>query len=321
MTHKENYLWDKSEPADSEIQQLEETLSVLRYKGEAPKTLKRKPVHRWKFARLAIAATIVLIIGVWWIVYQPTAGSLQSWEVVALEGAATIDSKLLKSGQLEIGQWLETDNNSTAKVNVSTIGDVTVYPNSRLGLLVSIEEKEHRLKLDHGKIKAFITAPPRLFLVETPAALAVDYGCEYILEVDKKGNGELKVILGWVALERYGRQSIVPRDGFCKIRAGIGPGTPYFEDASQTFSDALDELDFKDASDEALQAVLDEARPRDTLTLWHLLMRDDEKQRGKVFDRMKALTSSVPKSITRQGVIDLDQKMLEQWWDELNGGW
>lgn len=317
MTNQENYLWDKSQPVDSEILELEQTLSVLRYKGEAS-----MQVQRWKFAKLALAASIVLAIGVWLFVTQPINSSLSGWDVVAITGTATIDSKPLhEAGQLGIGQWLETDKNSTARLNVSTIGDVTVYPNSRLGLLVSMEQKEHRLKLDHGKIKAFITAPPRLFFVDTPSALAVDYGCEYILEVDKKGNGELEVKLGWVSLERDGRQSRVPMNGYCQIRADFGPGTPYFDDVTQSFLDALNELDFDGAGDEALQTLLNEAQSHDTLTLWHLLMRDDEQRRGKIFDRMKSLNAPMPKSVTRKGVVDLDQKMLYEWWDVLKSNW
>ena len=317
MTNKDNYLWDKSQPIDSEIQQLEQTLSVLRFKGKT-----HKQVQRQMFARLAIAASIILAIGAWLFVTQPMDSSIPGWDVVALTGTTTIDSMpLIKSGQLGLGQWLETDKNSTARVSVSNIGDVTVYPNSRLGLLVSMERLEHRLKLDHGKIKASITAPPKLFFVETPSALAVDYGCEYILEIDEKGDGKLEVILGWVALERDGRQSFVPMDGSCQIGVDIGPGTPYFNDATQSFLDALNELDFSGAGDEALQTVLDEARARDMLTLWHLLMRDDEQQRGKIFDRMKALDAPMPKFVTRQSVIDLDLKILYGWWDELKGSW
>ena len=148
MTNEDNYLWDKSEPVDSEILKLEETLSVLRYKGEAPGQLQPTPLLRWKFARLAIAASVILAIGVWLFVNQLADSSLQGWEVVALKGTATIDSRPLnKAGFLGLGQWLETDNNSSARVNVSTIGDVTVHPNSRISLLISDEGKEHRLQL------------------------------------------------------------------------------------------------------------------------------------------------------------------------------
>ena len=132
MTNKDKYLWDKSQPIDSEIQQLEQTLSVLRFKGKTP-----KQVQRQMFARLAIAASIILAIGAWLFVTQPMDSSIPGWDVVALTGTTTIDSMpLIKSGQLGLGQWLETDKNSTAKVSVSNIGDVTVYHNSRLGLLV-----------------------------------------------------------------------------------------------------------------------------------------------------------------------------------------
>jgi len=317
MTNKDNYLWDKSQPKDSEIQQLEQTLSVLRYQGEST-----NQVHRWMHIRLAVAASIILAIGVWLFVTQPMDSSIPGWDVVAITGTTTIDSMPLnKAGQLRLGQWLETDKNSTAKVSVSSIGDVTVYPNSRLGLLVSMEQKEHRLKLDHGKIKAFITAPPKLFFVETSSALAVDYGCEYILEIDEKGDGKLEVILGWVALERDGRQSFVPMDGSCKIQADIGPGTPYFNDATQSFLDALNELDFNGGGDKAIRTVLEEARPRDTLTLWHLLWRDNKKHRAATYARMKFMDIPMPESVTRKGIVALDKDMMDDWWNKLKLSW
>jgi len=62
-----------------------------------------------------------------------------------------------------LGQWLETDAVSRARVVVGAIGDVTVDPNSRLRL-TGVAEANHRLELQRGSLRAFIYAPPRLFL-------------------------------------------------------------------------------------------------------------------------------------------------------------
>jgi hypothetical protein len=58
------------------------------------------------------------------------------------------------------------------------------------------------LSLERGALHARIAAPPRLFIVDTPSAMAVDLGCEYKLDVDAAGNSRLHVTSGFVALNR-----------------------------------------------------------------------------------------------------------------------
>jgi outer membrane biosynthesis protein TonB len=74
----EDYLWDKSGEPDLEIEQLEKTLSTLRYKRPAeplplPATTPQQQPSRWSFRlsfspALAIAASLLILIlagGVW----------------------------------------------------------------------------------------------------------------------------------------------------------------------------------------------------------------------------------------------------------------
>ncbi len=322
----DRYLWDKSEPVDRDIEQLERKLQVLRYEGQAPPM--RIDARRWRIAPFAIAAVLTLAAGVTWIMFQSSGPNSQiesmsngAWNVVTMKGTPTIDSvPLVGEGRLAVGNWLETDKNAQVRVEVADIGDVTVHPNSRLQLLVSEADKKHGLQLARGSIEAFIFAPPRLFFVETASAVAVDLGCHYLLQVDEQGTGRLEVLSGWVSFERDAVESIVPRGGVCQTRAGIGPGTPYFNDTSDEFVQALAEFDFEGGGEDAMNVVLTQARPRDTLTLWHLLSRVDGAQREQVFDRMTSFSPS-PDEVTRDGVLRLDEQMLEDWWDALQATW
>ena len=96
--------------------------------------------------------------------------------------------------------------------------------------------------MTRGRIFATIMAPPRVFTVETPSAVAVDLGCSYSLEVDDSGESALYVASGSVALADRGREIIVPTDAICISRPGSGPGTPYFESASKRLQEALRQL-------------------------------------------------------------------------------
>jgi hypothetical protein len=269
----------------------------------------------------ALAASLILLVvlgagGAWF--YQHSMRS--TWEVARLAGAPLIDAVRINStGRLGIGEWLETDADSRAQIKVADIGHVEVDPGTRIRL-VETRLTEHRMELARGRMHATIYAPPRLFFVNTPSAVAADLGCAYTLEVDDKGRSLLHVTAGWVAFETKERESIVPAGAACVTQPGVGPGTPFFEDASQRFLDALSKFDFQDGGAEALHEVLSEARPLDTLTLWHLLARVEEAERGRVYERLAALAPP-PASVTRQGIMLLDPAMLYDWKAHMQPAW
>lgn len=137
-----------------------------------------------KTAVTAIAASLLLLValGLWTIYHKesriPTG---PTWEVLRLNGTPTIALKGIgNQAQLGVGQWLETDNNSSAQIAVSSIGKVDIDANTRVRLLET-QPTEHRLELARGKMSARIWAPPRLFFVDTPSAVAADLGCAYTL--------------------------------------------------------------------------------------------------------------------------------------------
>ncbi len=271
---------------------------------------------------LAFAAGFMLlfIAGVFLVRHRTEARP--SWEVARLNGAPRINANRINdTGKLAVGQWLETDDTSRARIDIGNVGQVDVDPNTRVRL-VATQPTEHRLELARGRMSARISAPPKLFFVNTPSAVAEDLGCAYTLEVDDAGNSLLRVTLGWVALQLNDRESLVPAGAACATKPGIGPGTPYFEDASELFRTALAKLDFEPNDTQwskipALDVVLHQARARDTMTLWYLLSRVNGNDRERVYARMAELVPP-PDGVTREGVLQLDQEMLKRWRDRID---
>jgi hypothetical protein len=244
------------------------------------------------------------------------AQSQSAWSVARLAGAPLCGSERIReSGRLRVGEWLETDKASKASIRVANIGHVEIQPNTRIRL-VETRPHEHRLSMARGGLQARIKAPPRLFFVETPSAVAVDLGCAYTLNVDDTGRSVLHVTSGWVALVRDGRESIVSEGSWCETRKGMGLGTPYREDSPRALREALTAFDFEKGGEQALRTVLTAAREPDSLTLWHLLSRATPTDRGRVHDRLKALVPP-PRGVTREGILHLDPKMLDRWREEI----
>lgn len=316
-----DYLWDGQGEPDPEVERLERALRPLRL-APRPLVLPAEEPRRAPrplggvFVTLAAAAGLVVAL------LGPRLAAPRGWLVERLAGAPRVGGNVVAdAGRLKVGEWLTTDAGSRARLSIGDIGEVVLEPGSRLGLK-DAGRRQHRLTLPHGVIHAKIGAPPGKFYVDTPAATAIDLGCEYRLEIEEDGTGALSVLLGYVGLEWQGRESYVPERARCLMRRDVGPGTPFYADAGSELQRALLEFDFTAPASErrgALLVVLSEARPKDALTLWHLLLRVAPAERGLVYDRMAKLLPP-PRGVTREGVVSGDRAMLDSWWDLLEIG-
>jgi hypothetical protein len=315
----DDYLWDGSGEPDPEVQRLEAILRPLRGHGRTPELPALGPPSRTTSERrrgLAAAAAVLVALAAVGVRERIRGG----WEVAWLEGPSWEEARVVREGRLGPREWIDTAG-GRARLQVGRIGRVELEPGTRLERLDAGPEA-HRLALAVGTLHAFIWAPPGQFAVEAPSAVAVDLGCRYTLEVLPDGSGRLGVEAGWVGFEHAGIVSLVPEGAVADTRPGWPPGTPHYLDASPAFGAALDGIDFgasPRARRAALAVALAEARPRDGLSLWHLLTRVPEEDRGLVFDRLAALVPP-PSGVTRHGACAGDPAMLDTWWAELGLG-
>ena len=268
---KDDYLWDRSGKPDPEVQKLEAALGRYRHNQPAPsfgKIADIRPVKqhwnffslRWSYQLGAVAAVVLLAATVFLVLRpKPTGNAGPSWAVARLEGTPRVGWHSVgeKSGlvKLGIGQTLVTDGSSRASITLDETGRVEVDAGSRLRLVTNGPGRK-RLSLERGTIHATIWAPPGEFVVDTPSAVAVDLGCVYTLHVDDSGAGLLRTTMGWVGFKLNGHESFIPAGAVCKTRPKIGPGTPYFEDATPAFREALSKFDFATTSSAERSALL-----------------------------------------------------------------
>ena len=329
----DDYLWDPSAPPDPAVERLERLLSPLRTTPPPPMARFRQaraplpaPPVQWRTPRflvpaLAAAAAMALMIA-----STLGPGSDASMVVASIQGQPRVGwTTIAGEARLPVGGTLITDRSSRARIEVGAIGRVTVDTDTRVRL-VETGDQRHQLALDRGTLHAFIVAPPGQFIVDTPSATATDLGCVYDLTVDEYGTGLLTVVAGWVAFEEGGRESFVPAGASARTSRETGPGTPRYDDAPAEWIAALDEVDRgNDVPRKAdpLEVVLGRARPRDAMTLWHLVSRVRAANRAAVVDTLAALVP-LPASTTRDAVLRLDRAALDAWWEALglrDAGW
>jgi hypothetical protein len=326
-----DYLYD-GEGEDPEVSQLEELLGD--YKHRAP--LKTLP-PRANRSRTVVIAAVVAIAAVLVIALmlpdssqpEPIAEAPQPTQQARCEagqagfrfaiqsGTANCDGDPTQSGVLPVGAWLETTAEASAKVEVADIGALTIHGDSRLRL-VGTGPDEHRLELARGRVSAEVVAPPRLFVVDTPAAAAVDLGCAYELAVDDDERTHLRVTLGSVSLEGPKHGSWVPAGYEAYSRPGVGPTLPLAFEASTSLRDAAARFDGGDAS--ALGGLLAAADKDDAVTLWNLLDRTTQEERSSVFERLQSFNPP-PDGVERAHILAGDRVALDAWRDSIESSW
>lgn len=284
-----DYLWEKRGEPDTETRELEALLGQARFSGMTLPV--EKPSRRWPLglAVLAAAAAVVVML-------VPRDGFVM----------LTVDGL---SRKLYRAEWLETGAGQHATLQLGgSIGHVEVAEGSRVRV-TRVDKREQRLELARGRVHATVDAPPRLFVIDTPSATAVDLGCEYELSVDAAGGSRLQVLSGSVELAGRGRSSIVLEGMWSVTQAGQAPGVPVDLQASPALISALERL-AQDGS--VLPLLLQQASGHDAVTLWHLLPRTDGEARKAVFARLSEL---VPVRVDEAATLRLDPAALETWWD------
>ena len=289
----DQYLWDRSGETDPEIKRMETLLRPLGDPG-TPRRHVQSRTNRWMSFGMAAAAAALVCAGV--ALYFAT-NRKSAWET--------------PDGRLYLGQWVTVTQ--PTQIRVAAIGNLNVAPGSRLRI-ESSREGNYRARLQYGKLDALILAPPRQFFVDTPSAVAVDLGCAYSLEVDRTGETRVSVRSGWVSFEKKGEEVFIPAGAHCRTSPAFGLGVPVYNDASAALQASVTHFE------ESRQVALpEEVRPKDGLTLWHLLRRAVPAQRAQVFDQF-ARVVSLPHSISRDRVIAGDRQALDALWPALQLG-
>lgn len=318
----DNYLWDKSGKPDAELAKLEASLSTLRHRPRAfvaPAAPSARPQPRVVAmrSRVALAASVVLIAGAALYFSRPPAmdaGGLQV-HVSSIQGTSRAGASVVAPGggpvPLTPGDDVVTGD-SRARIELANrIGTIDVDPGTRIRL-EELEDHTQRLSLAEGSISALVFAVPRLFIVDTPHARAVDLGCAYTLAVDSSGGAHLAVTSGRVELEDRGRRSVVPAGASCDSREGFGPGTPYWNDATPAFRAALARVDFEIGGSSAMADVLRESRASDALTLVHLLPRASPADLPALVTRLASIAPP-PEGVTKANILSRQAWAQQAW--------
>lgn len=264
----EDELWEpgsSGSPLD-----IERSLEPLRFEpSDRPLDVARlplqfRPARKWRGRAMALIATAAILIiavpaALRWRLTWPVG---REWPVVA--------SSAPVRASLPPGETLHTEPEQWAIVRVARLGWMRVLGDADVTLR-STGTGRHRLALERGTLRVRVWAPPFSIFISTPAGEVIDMGCEFFVTAHDDRT-EIEVLSGWVQLEnRYG-DVMVPEGASSVMVASARPRVPVFNDAAAGFHDAVRSAEF-DGNPNAVDTIVDSARPRDVLTLLVLATR------------------------------------------------
>jgi hypothetical protein len=255
-----------------------------------------------------------LLLGLW---------CAHSYRLYWPEGQPWILQRASGPSQLAPGERLQTGSIETAELAVARIGSLQIAPGSAVKLLVS-RSGRHRIELEHGRVQARIWAPPGYFGISAGPMRVVDLGCEFILERNVDGSGNLRVLSGWVQQHVGGQEQLVPAGHALNFSANAA-STPLRDDAPATLREAVAALDqalLRNADVDRLAqlagVVAMSARDADHYTLMSLLLRDPSLAAGPLYPRLaQALRMPANDSAHRTDWVAGDHAAIELWWRRL----
>jgi hypothetical protein len=311
----DDYLWDRSGPADPDVAKLEGLLAPLAHDAPLDELGLRRRRSRapWFIggAIVAVAAAVAIYLalpkkpGV----PQITACSgSDGFAFTGIGGAVSCGGGRVAQGTLPVGGTLETGT-AEARLTIADIGAARLGQNTKLRL-ERTDVQRHQLALDHGTMHAKVYAPPRLFAVTTPLTEVTDLGCEYDLTIAEGGVGSVTVFDGMVELAtKTGTVVVVPEGCTAEILGAQRPGLPMCKAASPGIVEAILEYDAGDPA--AADTILAKADRQDAVVLL-ALAAVDAKRRLAVLERLAELSPPPDVEITPE-LAATDPDLLAPW--------
>ena len=237
------------------------------------------------------------------------------WIIRPQHGDYYIENKTDLTHQWKKGTTLYSTDGAVVEIEVPRTGTIEVEGGSTLKL-TKPNDLDNRIALQSGSIKMTTTNLLPKFSVDFRNYSIKDMGGVFTMDVDSTGIGKVYVDFGLVKIN-YNSKIYNLDEGYnSDLRPGNIPGTPYRFDAADSLKLLISQFDINGGDDNLIDKIAEFTTKSDALTLLALIPRSGTVKRQILFQKL-ANYFPPPPTVTRLGIITLDEDMLEDWWNEI----
>ncbi|MEJ5351218.1 MAG: zf-HC2 domain-containing protein [Melioribacteraceae bacterium] len=236
------------------------------------------------------------------------------WKIKTIKGSYLIDGKKDYAGLWYKNSTLTTEDNSTIVVNVPNSCRLEIYSNSSL-ILLKAKNNDNRVKLENGEVRISNSVLVPHFSIIIDKSKIIYKGGTLNL---KAKNEVLKIFVetGICEVEEEGNKFFIDEGYLCELRKNFNIGTPYRIDASDSLKKEIEKFDYYQGGESSIERIIKLSRTEDALTLLALIPKVDAAYRAILFQKI-ANYFPPPSNVTYEGIIKLNNEMLNSWWREI----
>ena len=273
---------------------------------------KKSEKKKIRFGRNPILAILIVGLLIAAVIYFMTYTEV--WNISDHTGNFMLNESVNTGTEVSPNDVISTEASSSVIVSIPDVGKIKLLQNTSL----KRQEEKNTAQLLSGSVIIQNSGSLEKFRLAIPSAVIEDFyvGNNYTVSLDDKGNSFIKVSSGWLQVSSQNGKVIFPEKYELKVSKERGMGVPYISGSNSSFVTQLDEYIFNGKKLNILGIVLSKSSVKDALTLWNLLQLVDERQRDLVYVKLEELVPP-PDGTDKQGLLNLDSKMLFAWLDKI----
>lgn len=259
---------------------------------------------------------LIIFIGVMVYYFGYHRSSTEPWKIKARNTSYSINDKPSTAQNLFIEDKIRLEKNSEEiRLLIKGEAEITLYPDTEL-TVVEAEERNNIVNLNKGKLLFNnLTIPPNFILLHKRMVVS-DKQSKFLLEVTENDDVVIDVMQGFIEVEVQGDRIFVSNDYFCTIKNATSIQIPYHRKASEKLKSSLEYLQSNKQDVGAVSTALLEAGEFDALSLLRLIEIVPPSSREIIYQKIKNLYPP-PDDVTKEGILNLNEEMLEDWWYEI----
>ncbi|MEO8446683.1 MAG: FecR family protein [bacterium] len=321
---KKTELWDKVESGiDTEKYRKEKTSKVEVTSAVNNDTDFLSKYRYWLTGAAALILFSLIFYGVKniqvdnsRIAQQNIIGPGTYWKVSNIQGNSLIgDVAMNNYDSIKEGQFIRTNGTSRAELIIANMGKIIIEPNSKI-IFIKGQDGNNRILVEYGTIEADMRSNPKTFFVEMPSAVASDLGGSYTLTIDSTGDGLVYVRSGKVEVQSQNSEAIIPAGNLVMTRKDVGVGTPFNENSSSKFKNALYNFDFGKCSGSCVSTLLNTAKLSDAVTLVNLIPKMDSEYQDEFYAKVSNFVAP-PERIHKDSIPFINEDEINRWVDKI----
>lgn len=292
-------------------EQSREHRPVKKKKRNLAKSFKDLNISNFSLILTGMTAVVILIT----IYFITFFNDTSPWKANASNGTFKVNNTTVTTANLESDDIVTSLGHTSTGILIPEEGSFTLDPETSIQI-VETKKSLNKISLLSGGITFKSISKTPNFELQSNGVTIKSQNAQFAAKIDSNGYLIVRGIKEHIEIVTEYDRLLLGNDYICRISGNI-IGLPYHVKATGKFKHQLRNMEANMNDVVELTALLYDASYKDAHTIIRLLEKVSKGNREIVYKKLSNLFPPTPR-VTKQGIIDGNQSMLDEWWFEID---